>query len=640
MAKPRILIVEDETIVAMDIAATLRRLGYEITGTAADGVSAIESARSSKPDLIVMDIRLKGAMDGIEAAAAIQKDQVTPTIFLTAHADADTVERSKVAGPYGYLLKPFDERTLHRAIDIALHRAATEKGAREQTLDALWQSEERFRLLVDAVKDYALFMIDLQGRIASWSPAAQRMTGFTAEEVLGNSLTILRLPDGTAADLERLFDQVRREGGAVLDGVALRKNGTEYLAHVSCTPMLDRKDVLLGYVCVIRDMTEQRSLEAQLAQAQRLESLGQLAGGVAHDFNNMLMVIFARCEILLNLAQTEKQRRYISEIRMAANKNRDLTQQLLGAARQQLLAPHVMNLNLVIASAVQLLTATLGENIEIRQELQEPLWNVHADPGKLHQVLLNLAINARDAMPNGGVLTIESHNVHVDASYARQHLGLRDGDYVSLVISDTGSGIPADVRDRIYDPFFTTKALGQGTGLGLAVVRGIIEQTGGRIWMYSEEGRGTTFKIFLPRNAAEAAADVSVEEVLPRRGTETILLVEDEGILRAIVRDALEEHGYHVLEARTPAEALTINAAYADGIDLLLTDVIMPGMNGRDLAETISATRPKTRIIFMSGYTNHALMSHTALPPGVRHLEKPISTTLLLQTVRATLDER
>ncbi|MEA2570405.1 MAG: two-component system, cell cycle sensor histidine kinase and response regulator CckA [Acidobacteriota bacterium] len=637
ITRPRILIVEDETIVAMDIAMTLRRLGYDVAGMVVSGEAAIESARTLNPDLILMDIRIRGAMDGVEAATAIQRDRPTPVVFLTAHADADTVERSKSAAPFGYLVKPFDERALHRVVEIALHRAQMEKGAREETLDALWQSEESFRLLVDAVKDYALFIIDLQYRIVSWNPGAERMTGFSAAEVIGKPFSILR-SGGSGEDLDLLFEQIRRDGGAEWEDAGIRKDGSRYMPYVYCAPMVDRKGDVVGYVSITRDVTEQRMLQAQLAQTQRLESLGQLAGGVAHDFNNMLMVIFSRCEILLRSIEDKELRRFISDIRMAANKNRELTQQLLAAARRQMLEPEVVNVNEVVISAMRLLTPTIGEQIVIRTELQDPLWNVCADPGKLHQVLINLAINARDAMPSGGVLTIETRNVHLDASYTRQHIGVKEGDYVTLLISDTGMGIAAEIRDRIYDPFFTTKDPARGTGLGLAVVRGIVEQTGGRIWVYSEENRGTTFRILLPRHSGNPSPEV-VDEQLPERGSETILLVEDEELLRTVVREALEEHGYDVLEARSPAEALATSGSTAKPIHLLLSDMIMPGMTGLDLAEKLLVERPATRLVFMSGYSNHAVPSPSALPTGAHYLEKPVPTPLLLRTVRSALDE-
>ena len=638
MLRERILVVEDETIVAMDIVATLRRLGYEVVGMVGTGSAAIESAQTLQPDAILMDIRLKGSMDGIQAATTIHQSQQTPIIFLTAHADPDTLERSKGASPYGYLVKPFDEPTLHRVLEIALHRAATERNARETTLDELWQSEERLRLLVNAVKDQALFIVDPELRIVTWNPGAERMNGFTAVEVLGKPLAMLRAPEATEP-LEAIFERARREGGAEGDDIGLRKDGTRYQPHFYIAPMLDRKGQLLGYVNITRDDTRQRSIEAQLSEAQRFEALGHLAGGIAHDFNNMLMVIFGRCDILLRSLTSETHRRYVNDIRIAATKNRELTQQLLAAARQQVLAPRVVNINEAVSAAIRLLSPTLGEHITIQQELYEPLWNAHADPGKLHQVVVNLAINARDAMPEGGTLTIESRNIHVDRGYSRQHIGLAEGDYVALMISDTGTGIPNEIRSRIYDPFFTTKEAGRGTGLGLAVVRGIIEQTGGHIWMYSEMGIGTTFRIFLPRYAAHETPEAAVEEPSAPYGKETILLVEDEELLRSVLREAMEEHGYRVLEAATPADALTLSANFPETIDLLLTDIVMPGLNGKELAERLILERPSLRIVFMSGYTNSALKNTSELPPTVHYVEKPVPTTVLLQMIRGALDE-
>lgn len=635
----RILIVEDETIVAMDLAAGLRRIGYDVVATVGTGQSAIDSAEALRPDLILMDIRLKDEMDGIEAARIIRERQSTPVVFLTAHADVRTVERSEEVAPYGYVLKPFDERDLHRAVAIALNRARAERGDQEEALDALWQSEERYRLLIDAVAGYAIVMLDLHGRIAGWPAAAQKMTGYAPAEVLGKSLSLLYPQEAAEAMLEKRLAALRLNGRDEYEDWRLRKDGTRFLAHIHNSPIVDRQGELIGYTSVLRDVTEERNLEAQLLQAQRLDGLGQLAGGIAHDFNNMLMVIFTRIDLLLRMTgPIEKFRQYLQDIRAAATRNRDLTQQLLAAARRQFLQPQVVNLNEIVTSAMQLLGPTLGEHITIRTDLQEPPWRLHADPGKLHQVLMNLALNARDAMAEGGFLSIETRNIHVDASYARQHIGLREGEYVALIVADTGVGIPEEIRDRIYDPFYSTKEPGKGSGLGLAVVRGIVEQTGGQIWMYSEVGRGTTFKIFLPRDTeTPTRAPFPEESPAPQRGTETILVVEDEPLLRTIVREALEEHGYTVLEASTPAEALGISASRHEPIHLLLTDVIMPGMRGPALAERIAAQRTGIRVVYMSGYTTDAVERNGLVPAGVRFLEKPIPTVMLLHAIRAAL---
>jgi len=637
----RILVVDDETIVAMDIAQGLRRLGHEVTSIADTGERAIRAAAADRPDLILMDIRLKGEIDGITAARSIREQFQIPVVFLTAYADAATVERSKDIAPYGYLVKPFDERDLHRTIELALSRVRAEHDERLRASDVLWQSEEKFRLLVDAVQDYAIFLIDLDGHIVSWNRGAERMTGYTEDEVLGRSLAMLypadRFGDG---ELAHHLQEVAAKGEWEDEEWRVRKDGTRYLAHSTRSPLLDREGNLRGYAAVTRNVTDQRALEAQLLQAQKLDALGKLAGGVAHDFNNMLMVIFSRCDLLRPLlGKQEPQRRFLEDIISAAKRSRDMTQQLLAAARRQVLSPEVVELGPLVASTMQLLTRSLGEHIEIRTDLEDGLWPVFADPAKLHQVLLNLALNARDAMTKGGTLSIETRNVRVDGLYSRQHPQLREGDYVALIVSDTGAGIAEDVKEKIYDPFFSTKQATGGSGLGLAVVRGIVERTGGAIWMYSELGRGTTFKVFLPRYTGDlvAAEPQSDEEPLPARGTETILLVEDEDMLRMILAEALQENGYKVLSAQLPSEALAISHTWDGPIDLLLTDVVMPEMNGRILAERITNTRPETRVVYMSGYTDDSMLHNGVLDGGVQFLEKPVATGRLLRTIRAAL---
>ncbi|HEV2720191.1 MAG TPA: response regulator [Thermoanaerobaculia bacterium] len=631
MADACIVVVEDEAIVAMDIAATLRRFGYQIPAVVDSGRAAIDAVAAAAPDLVLMDIRLNGPMDGVETAGQIRARFDVPVVFLTAHADEATVDRSSRAAPYGYVLKPFDEGELRRAVEIALSRHRAER-------DLRWESEERMRLLIDAVRDYAIIVVDLDGRVASWNTGAERMTGYAAEEIVGKPLTML-YSDGErdAEALRRELREITAGGSSETEAWRVRKDGTRFLAQIVRSPIVNRAGRVSACATVMRDVTERRRLEAHILEAEKLDNLGRLAGGIAHDFNNMLMVIFSRAEVLARtIGAADPARRFVDDIRSAAMKSRDLTQQLLAAARRQVLQPKVTSVNEVVESAARLLGSSIGEDVVLRTDLQEELWPVFADAGKLHQVLMNLALNARDAMPSGGALTIETRNFRATPSYVRQHPQLAVGDYVLIVVSDTGFGIAPDLRAHIFDPFFSTKAA--GTGLGLAVVKGIVEQTGGQVWLYSEVNQGTTFKIFLPRlrDAGQREQPRPEPEAL-EEGTETILLVEDETLLRTIIGETLEEHGYHVLSAPTPAEALAVSGAFAERIDLLLTDVIMPGMNGRALAERIATQRHDIHVLFMSGYTDNAIVHHGVLDAGVHFIEKPVPTPALLRAVREAL---
>jgi PAS domain S-box-containing protein len=347
--------------------------------------------------------------------------------------------------------------------------------------NALWVSEEKFWRLFESITDYAISIVDLAGNISSWNRGAERMTGYSSVDAIGNPLSIL-YPHGRNAP-----EDATQQQGVQTEDWLLRRDGTRFLAEVIRSPMTDRQGQVTGFSVIMRDVTERRMIEAQVSQAQRLDSLGKLAGGIAHDFNNMLMVISSRAELLLRGVDIQaNHRRYVEDIKSAASKSRDLTQQLLAAARQQVLQPEVIDLNEVISSTMRLLRSSIGEDIDIRMDLKPSLWPVFADPGKLHQVLMNLALNARDAMPDGGTLTIETRNFHAAAFYVQRHPQLQAGDHVLLLVSDRGKGIAPEDQPRIYDPFFSTKST--GTGLGLSVVRGIVEQTGGQIWLYSEVG--------------------------------------------------------------------------------------------------------------------------------------------------------
>jgi PAS domain S-box-containing protein len=426
--------------------------------------------------------------------------------------------------------------------------------------------------------------------------------------------------DGVARPFEKEYVHKNGRRVPVLVGVARLPDGTENIA-------------------ITLDLSGQRRLEEQYRQAQKMEAVGRLAGGIAHDFNNVLSVILSYSEMIIgDLKPDEPLRADIEEIRTAGLRATDLTKQLLAFSRQQVLEAKVLNLNQSIAGMQKMLRRLLGADIELTMLPASGLWNVRADPGQIEQILLNLAVNARDAMAQGGKLTIETANVELDEDYARAHHDVRAGSCVMLAVSDTGAGMDAVTQARIFEPFFTTKEKGKGTGLGLATVFGIVKQSGGHIWVYSEPGKGSTFKVYLPR--ASGAAEVRTSEgPAPElgRGSETILLVDDDDQVRAVARSILRRNGYVVLEAPNGGEALLICEQHGARIDLLLTDVVLPRMSGRQLAERLALLRPEMKVLFMSGYTDDAILQHGVLDSGVAYLQKPLTPTSLAQRVREVL---
>jgi signal transduction histidine kinase/ActR/RegA family two-component response regulator len=389
-----------------------------------------------------------------------------------------------------------------------------------------------------------------------------------------------------------------------------------------------------------RAYDELAETQGQLEQIQKMDAIGRLAGGVAHDFNNLLTVILGRTEILLEpLPPEDPMRRGIELIRRTAGRAAELTRQLLAFSRKQVLEPVVLDLNTVATEMKDMLGRLIGEDIALLTTPSPGLGRVKADRGQIEQVLMNLAVNARDAMPQGGRLILETAEVELDEEYARRHVGARPGPHVMLAVSDTGTGIPREIRSQIFEPFFTTKEPGKGTGLGLATVYGIVKQSGGYIEVESEPGRGTTFRIYLPRfDAPSAAGDRGPRPAAATGGTETILLVEDEEGVRELARDILRANGYTVLEARNGPEALLICERHQGPLDLLLTDVVMPRMSGRELAERLAPLRPDLRVLYMSGYTDDAVIRHGVLGAGTAFLQKPFTPAVLVQRVRETLD--
>jgi nitrogen-specific signal transduction histidine kinase len=394
-----------------------------------------------------------------------------------------------------------------------------------------------------------------------------------------------------------------------------------------------------GVVINSRDISERRQLEEQLRQSQKMEAVGRLAGGVAHDFNNLLTAISGYSELMLRrLRQGDPLRHNAEEINKAGNRAASLTSQLLAFSRKQVLQPKVLDLNIVVADMDKMLRRLIGEHIELVTILEPQLWSIRADPGQLQQVILNLAVNARDAMPEVGRLTIETSNIELDDENARWHVGVRPGRYVMLAVNDTGFGMDSQTRERVFEPFFTTKEVGKGTGLGLATVYGIVKQSGGYVWVYSEPGRGTTFKVYLPRVDAPAEAVARPRETGTLVGTETILLAEDDETLRPLAKGLLEKLGYRVLDAENAERALALAAAHGGPIHLLVADVVMPGASGRELARRLAQTRPDTKVLYISGYTDDAIVHHGMLEPGLHFLQKPFTPAALARKVRDVLD--
>jgi two-component system, cell cycle sensor histidine kinase and response regulator CckA len=396
-----------------------------------------------------------------------------------------------------------------------------------------------------------------------------------------------------------------------------------------------------GVIGIASDITQQRELEQRLIQSQKMDAIGRLAGGVAHDFNNLLTAIQGFSSLLLTeLPQGDSRREHAEEILKAGERATSLTRQLLAFSRRQVLEPRVIDLSDVVRNVSRMLQRLIGENIELSTAGASELFHVLADPAQIEQVIMNLAINARDAMPRGGKLTIETRNAQLDGSHWRKDFPLGAGDYALLAVSDTGIGMTPEVKSRLFEPFFTTKPRGEGTGLGLSTAYGIVKQSGGYIWVYSEPGQGTVFKVYLPRVDAPLASAEPPRPTASAGGSETILLVEDEREVRVLVEKLLRLQGYTVIAAANPAEAIRLATGHQGSIDLLITDVVLPGQSGRDVAHQIQQLRPGTPVLYMSGYSDDAVVRHGVLDEGTHFLQKPFTPALLGKKVREILDGR
>jgi two-component system cell cycle sensor histidine kinase/response regulator CckA len=623
----RILVVDDDAQMLRTITDILRVHGYS-PETAPTGESAIKLAKDFETPAAValIDLSLPD-IDGIELVTRLRAiSDLTEVVILTGNASVDSAVRAMREKSYDYLIKP-----VHPDHLMATLERAGERSERRRAEAGRHESEERLRQIFEHVSD-ALFIADDVGKILDANPAACTLTGLTVDELRQVPLQVA-LPEWE--------DMVDARPQAGRNGSTQRKrspSGYEVSRVLNIDAAIFAPGVL---VYTVRDLTNQTRLEEQLAQSQKMDAVGQLAGGVAHDFNNLLTVIMSYSSLLLgDLEESDPRRADVQEITDAAARATGLTRQLLAFSRKQFLEPRVISVNTVVNGIEKLLRRLIGDDIELATTLDDHIHSINADPGQLEQVLINLAVNSRDAMPDGGRIHVTTANTVLSNDHNGRQLSAAPGDYVMLAVSDTGTGMTRDVQQRVFEPFFTTKGLGKGTGLGLSTVYGIVKQSGGDLWVYSEPGKGTTFKVYFPR-ALDSEAEVVVREEVESsaRGHETVLVVEDDPALRALSARVLEANGYTVLLARNGLEALAIANGHSGHIDMVATDVVMPKMNGRPLVEKLMETRGEMRVLFMSGYTDDEVMRRGVIDGRTAFLQKPFTPAQFAKKVRDVLDQ-
>ena len=632
MRTAKIIVVEDEVVIALHAQQQLTRLGYEVAAIVSSGERALKKIIDLRPDVVLMDIHIEGDMDGIEVAALIPAELDIPVIYVTAYSEEPTLERARATKPYGYLIKPYSEPELHATIQMALER--------RRGNSALRASEHRFRTIFDAINE-GIFVVDPgTGGFLDVNEPGAVMFGYARDELIGRGIETLSsgIPPFTQHGAREWIDEATVSGQAQrFDWNCKTKDGRVFRAEISVRfASMGRHNVMLF---VVRDLTEREAIEAQLRQSQRMEAIGQLTSGMAHDFTNLLGIIVGNLDLLRSARPNDAELDELSgEALDAARGGADLARRLLAFARRQPLEPRPIDLKALVGDMAKLLNRFLGENIEISLNLDDDLPRVCADPTQLEAAIANLATNARDAMPRGGILTIASARRTLDADYAAQNRDVRAGEYVMIEVKDTGAGMSPDVIDRVFEPFYTTKGRDHATGLGLSMVSAFLKQSGGHISVHSEVGAGTSFRLYLPCtfDAAVANALPQTSPIAAGKG-ETILVVEDNIPLRRVAVRQLREAGYSVLEAKNGSEALT--QLRFTKVDVLFTDIVMRGdVDGLELARSAKNRQPSLGVILTTGFPESTLQKNIG-SAKFRVLSKPYRMGALLRIVREVLDQ-
>jgi two-component system, cell cycle sensor histidine kinase and response regulator CckA len=623
---PKVAIVEDEYIVALDIKSFLERSGYVVAGMFASGEDLLGEIEARRPDLVLMDIKIRGRLDGVETARLVHDQFHTPVVLLTAYADDETIARAKITQPFGYIIKPFEERELKTAIEIALYRAGMER--------RLMESEERYRnLFHEGIS--ANFLADPEGLVIEANSAFRALIGVGPEAPLPRLDSLVPDRAAMAAFMEMVASKQRLE----LEELPIRSlDGRDLVVLANAAVIYDSDGRNCGIQGELIDTTERRRLEERLFLAQKMEVAGRLAGGIAHDFNNILTAIIGYSNLLADeLSEGDPARNDVEGIRKAADRASNLTRQLLAFSRRQPFSPRALDLNAAVQDAERLLRRILPEDVILSITLSPKETSIVADPAQIEQVLLNLAFNAKDAMPRGGELRMSTAIESLDAPQAVGLDTLAPGVFAVLGVEDTGTGIAPEVLDRIFEPFFTTKPKDRGTGLGLSTVYGIARQLGGAVGVSSKLGSGANFRVWIPfaKPAEFPAEKKSEESVWPAAPAATILFVDDDEAVRSLASRLLAKGGHRVLVAANAGEALLIAESYGPSIDLLITDTVMPFMDGRSLARRLLATLPSLGRLFISGQASPEADNEGE---GL-FLAKPFSEAELARAVSAALAE-